>query len=97
MTHLDTDTVVAYLRGDGRVAARLNAALPDVAISTIVLMELLFGARISARQRENLAKVASFISLAPPVDFDENYASVCADIKAHLQGIGKPTAKPTRS
>lgn len=93
MRHLDTNIVVAYLRGDARVATRLNAALPDVAVSTIVLMELLFGARISARSQENLRKITQFVSLSPPIPFDESCASVCADIKAHLQSIGKPTGE----
>ncbi len=93
MIHLDTNIAVAYLRGDPRVAARLAAALPDVGMSAIVLMELLFGARISARRQENLSKIAGLISVVPPLGFDETCASVCADLKAALQNPGKPTGE----
>jgi tRNA(fMet)-specific endonuclease VapC len=93
MTHLDTSTVVAYLRGDGRVAKKLHSVLPDVRISTVVLAELLFGARVSARPDENLRRIMSFAQVSPPIAFDEACAAAYANIKAHLRRIGKPTGE----
>ncbi|GMU21604.1 MAG: hypothetical protein AMXMBFR13_16960 [Phycisphaerae bacterium] len=81
MIHLDTNTVVAYLRGNEQVMARFETVLPDAGISAIVLAELLFGARISARSADNLKQIAAFIRLAPPVPFDQTCASICAESK----------------
>jgi len=43
MRHLDTNIVVAYLTGHGGAATHLKACLPEVAISSLVLAELLYG------------------------------------------------------
>ncbi|HLE28438.1 MAG TPA: PIN domain-containing protein [Anaerolineales bacterium] len=45
MRHLDTSVVIDYLRGNQTLAARLVAYLPEVAISSLVLAELLYGAQ----------------------------------------------------
>ena len=47
MRHLDTNTVIAYLNGNQVVAARLKLYVPDIAASTLVLAELLYGALAS--------------------------------------------------
>lgn len=54
MRHLDTNIVIAHLNGVDKARGKLKAALPDVAISSIVLAELLYGARNSNRVEENL-------------------------------------------
>ena len=61
MWHLDTNIVIAFLNGNQAVATQLKAHLPDVAISSMVLAELLYGARASARAPENLARLRQFL------------------------------------
>jgi len=90
MIHLDTNIVVAYLRGDKRVADRIEAALPDISINAMVLAELIYGAYRSARAVENLDKVNEFVRLVPTVSFDASCAAKYGEIKAHLVTIGKP-------
>ena len=57
MHHLDTNIVIAYLNGNQEVAGQLNSHIPDVAMSSIVFAELLFGARLSAKSERNLQKL----------------------------------------
>ncbi len=54
MRHLDTNIVIAYLNSNQHIADKLKSCLSDVAISTIVLGELLYGAKASQRRTENL-------------------------------------------
>jgi len=93
MWHLDTNIVVAYLRGDRRVAERLAAHLPDVAIDTIVLAELLYGVRLSAREAENMRHLSAFLSLVEVASFDESCAEACAQIRARLHKQGRLTSE----
>jgi predicted nucleic acid-binding protein len=44
--HLDTNIIIAYLNGNREVAEQIKTHLPNVVIS-----ELCFGARISARAK----------------------------------------------
>jgi predicted nucleic acid-binding protein len=53
MIHLDADIVVAWLRGDEQAEAFIESRLPDVALSTVVLAEVLYGVNCSNRPREN--------------------------------------------
>lgn len=62
----DTNAVIALLKGDGRVHARVDA-LPvgDVGLPLLVLGELLFGAHRSSRPGENLAAIAALRAAFP--------------------------------
>jgi len=93
MIQLDTDTVVAFLNGNAWVGARLRQSVPDVRISAIVLAELLYGARASARPEQNLEKVSQFLAIAPPVPFDEACADGYANLRSALRRLGKPTGE----
>lgn len=72
MRHLDTNIVIAFLNGDKSTAAHLKAHLPEVAVSSLVIAELLYGARASVRSSENLEKVNQLLRVMDVVDFDEN-------------------------
>lgn len=63
MVHLDTDIVIAYLNGNRDVAERLRASRPGAGVSTLVVGELLFGAKVSKRAEENRTKVSAFLTL----------------------------------
>jgi tRNA(fMet)-specific endonuclease VapC len=91
MIHLDTNVVIAYLNGDSRIAERLKLALPDVAISAIVLGELLYGARASARAKENVEKVYQLLRAIDAVDFDRDCAEAYSALKVDLRRKGRLT------
>jgi len=93
MWHLDTDIVVAYLRGNRLVAERIKAHLPDLAISTLVLAETLYGARISARARENIAQVEQFLQLVDIAVFDAASAEAYSLLQLALRKKGLPTGE----
>ncbi len=90
MLHLDTNVVVAYLRGNEDIAARLEAHLPDVAISSLVLAELLYGAQSSQRAAENLAHVRRLLQVVQVASFDEKSAESYSELRAALRQKGRP-------
>ena len=88
MLHLDTSTVVAYLRGDAAVSEKLAVHAEELAMSALVLAELLFGASISSRPAENMAHVKSFRSQMALVDFDELAAEKYGELRLSLRRRG---------
>ena len=93
MLHLDTSTVVAHLRGDKQVGKKIQENLDQIAIDSLVLAELLYGAGISARATENLAQVRGFRSLVQLVAFDERAAEGYGELRAKLRREGKQTGE----
>ena len=63
MILLDTNVVVAYLNGDKPVLKRIQADIAKVALSTLVVAELDYGAKASQRAKENLEKLYQFLNL----------------------------------
>lgn len=93
MIHLDSSNVVAHLRGNRRVDERLTAALPDAAISTIVLAGLICGVRVSARPEENHARLREFVELVTIVVFDAACADRYGAIRAAQRLSGRPAGE----
>ena len=59
---LDTNIVIAFLKGEGGVPERVAAAA-SVSLPFVVVAELQFGARSSSRVEENVARVEQFRSV----------------------------------
>lgn len=93
MVHLDTNIVVAYLRGHQGVAARIESALPGVALSAIVLAELLYGVRVSARPDENRARLVEFLQLVDVLDFNRACADAYAVVRYEQRRLGRPSGE----
>ncbi len=93
MRHLDTNIVIAYLNGNRTAAAQLKTHLPDVAISTLVLAELLYGVRASARAPENLKRLRQFLQIVAVADFDPASAEAYSHIRLALRRKGRPTGE----
>jgi len=74
MRHLDTCIVIAYLNGNKAIAEKLKSHLPDIAINSLVLGELLYGARASARSSENPERLKKFVNIVDIADYDEKSA-----------------------
>ncbi len=91
---LDTNVCVDYLnaRFPG-VAARLRSQNPeDLAVNSIVVVELRFGASESSRPEFNHRRVDLLLAEVPCLDFDIPAAAVCGDLRAALQREGRPIA-----
>jgi tRNA(fMet)-specific endonuclease VapC len=91
MHHLDTNIAVAYLNGDQRISKQLKFHVPNVAVSSLVLAELLFGARTSARVAENLSRIHKFLQVIEVVPFDQICAEAYSTLRLQLKQRGQPT------
>jgi tRNA(fMet)-specific endonuclease VapC len=95
MICLDTNVVTVALKDDSslallRVANELRERRP-LAVSTLVLFELYFGAAKSAHPERNARRVAEFASSSIQVlHFDPDDAAEAGDIRAHLKRAGTP-------
>lgn len=89
---LDTNVVIAALNGVEPVAQRL-AATParEVVIPTVVIGELVYGARRSAQPDDNIARARSLWQSFVVVPVDERLAATYGTVRAELAARG--TAK----
>jgi tRNA(fMet)-specific endonuclease VapC len=86
---LDTNAVIALLKGLTAVRARLRLLPPDaVAISSIVSHELFFGAHRSQRKAQNLEQVEAL--RFPVLAFDQEDARQAGELRAALAAAGTP-------
>ncbi len=93
MWHLDTNIVVEYLRGNQSIAEQIAAHLPDIAISSLTLAELLYGAQVSARPNENADKINQLLEIIEVIDFDQTSAEHYSRVRAALKHRGKPAGE----
>ncbi len=93
MRHLDTNIVIAYLRGNAGIADKLMAHLPDIAISSLVLAELYYGARVSTRANENLERLKRLVEIVSVTDFNQSCAEAYGKIRSMLRQKGRPTSE----
>lgn len=86
---LDTNCVIALLKGDAVAWENLEAQSPDeCAISAIVAYELFYGAFKSQRRDENLARIDGL--RFEVIDFDQSDARHAGEIRATLEAAGTP-------
>lgn len=86
---LDTNLCVRVLRDrPAGLRPRFNDAADSLAISTVVLYELLYGAERSARPDHNRREVEHFASRLEVLPFDADAAAHAADIRAALAARG---------
>jgi tRNA(fMet)-specific endonuclease VapC len=95
MIFLDTNAVIAVLNDPASpVRARLDGAIGrggGLALSSVVLFELRYGASKSARPERNMRRVADF--LTGPIEvlhFESEDAEEAGDIRADLERKGTP-------
>jgi tRNA(fMet)-specific endonuclease VapC len=87
---LDTNLCIRVLRDrPATIRPRFNDESEGLAISTIVLTELLHGAAKSARPIENRRAVEDFASRVEVLVFDEGAAQHAADIRNDLERQGQ--------
>jgi tRNA(fMet)-specific endonuclease VapC len=95
MIGLDTNVVIiAINRRIPRLRERLLQAFADgvnIGIPAIVLFEIWYGIRKSARPQQNAANFAAFLGLdMTPWPFEADDAAEAGDIRAALERAGTP-------
>jgi tRNA(fMet)-specific endonuclease VapC len=86
---LDTNTVIALLKGHKPVLSRIRQTVPsDVALSAIVAHELYFGAYRSRDTAKNFALVEDLEFEVLP--FDKDDAAQSGQVRAVLAAAGTP-------
>jgi tRNA(fMet)-specific endonuclease VapC len=93
MTYLlDTNTIVRYLNGRApNVRVRLSAVpLTELAVSTIVVAELRYGAAKSSNPAKALAAQNQLLNLIDTIPFDQAAADAYGQIRATLEQQGRP-------
>jgi len=86
---LDANIVIAYLADDPAVTDALSA-VGEAYLSCVVLGELHFGARKSARAEQNLRRVEDFATGLPILGCDADTARVFGELKNELRLRGRP-------
>jgi len=87
---LDTDTCIhAIKQRSDRLRRRFNERADALAISSITLAELRFGAEKSARAAENHLVVESFAARLDILPFGDRAAAHYGAIRAELERAGK--------
>jgi len=93
MILLDTNVVVAFLNGDKSVLKRIRVEIDKIALSTLVVAELDYGARVSRKSEENLEKLYRLVDIVQVVPFDIECARIFGTIKSRLRSLSKPTGE----
>lgn len=87
---LDTNTLIYFFKGAGRVAENLLKVVPaEVAIPSVALYELEVGAdssKLGSRRRKDLDRFIAAISVLP---FDQRSAKAAAELRLALEHQGK--------
>jgi tRNA(fMet)-specific endonuclease VapC len=88
---LDTDICIYVLRHQyPSLQERLNRHAESLAVSTVVLSELYFGAENSARPDENHRVLESFAARLSVLPFDAPAAWHSGRVRAELKRVGRP-------
>jgi len=86
---LDTNAVIALMKGDQRFIAKLKQHAPtDICMTSITLHELYYGACKSQRRAENLARIEALRLEVLP--FDAQDAISAGEVRASLAAAGTP-------
>jgi tRNA(fMet)-specific endonuclease VapC len=88
---LDTNTLIYFFKGLGRVADRLLATAPSqTAISAVSVYELDVGIAKSTSPAKRRKQLAAFLDAANLVAFGRLEAAAAADVRAAMETRGTP-------
>jgi tRNA(fMet)-specific endonuclease VapC len=94
MVCLDTNVVIAYLKGtSASLVERFQRGVGrgDFVLPVVTLFELRYGIAKSARRQENWNRLAVFLQLPIAVlTFEPADAEEAGEIRAELEHVGKP-------
>lgn len=86
---LDTNIVIALFANDTSVLSALRSAT-EVCVPVVVLGELYYGARKSARSAENALRIADLAAATTIIQCDAETAIAYGETKMSLQALGMP-------
>jgi len=81
----DTNIVIAFFKGEHIISEKVLSQIDQIALSSLVIAELDYGAKASQRSTENLEKLYNFIELMEVVPFDLECAKTFGTIKSRLR------------
>lgn len=88
---LDTNTLIYFFKGQGRVAERLLEHPPgNIVIPTLVLYELRTGIAKSTQPQKRRRQLQDLSEVVQLLDFDDDCAKASAEIRARLEKSGQP-------
>jgi len=88
---LDTNSVVFFFQGIGRIAERLlETRLAEVALPAIVLYELEVGAARSSSPRKRREQLDALVEVVHILSFGAGEARITARIRSELEKAGTP-------
>ena len=91
MFAVDTNTLIYFFKGVGRVAERMLATTPgEVAVPAVVLYEIETGIAKSSHPEKRRAQLEQLIDVVSIVPFDRAAATQAARIRAVLEHAGQP-------
>ena len=82
---LDTNAVIDFLEGDEALVQLVRKGYEELLLSSVVVGELLFGARNSARVDDNLERYRRFIHHCRVTSIDGETAEVYATVQKGLR------------
>ncbi len=86
---LDTNVVIHYFKGQGRVAERLLSTPPnEVVLPSIVVFELLVGMLKSKAPIRRREQVGLFLETVKALPFDRAEEAAAAQVRADLEAQG---------
>lgn len=90
MWALDTNTLIYFFKGEGRVADKLLERAPrDIGIPAIVLFELQVGIAKSSSPEKRTRQLAELTSVVQVLPFHQREARAAAGIRATLEQEGR--------
>lgn len=91
MLALDTNTLIYFFKGAGRVKDRLLATPPrEVAVPSVVVYELELGVWQSTQPSRRRAQLDEFLALTTILPLDGQAAKAAAELRAELERLGTP-------
>jgi tRNA(fMet)-specific endonuclease VapC len=88
---LDTNVCITYMRGkDALLLQRFALHSPaDIAVCSVVVAELRYGAEASANPPKEQAKVDAFVAPYLSLPFDDAAARIFGEVRAALASAGR--------
>lgn len=87
---LDTNLCIATIRNKPEsIRGAFNRHHTQMCISTVTVMELMYGVEVSRQSQRNLASVEGFIARLEVLEYDAPAAAHTAQIRAELTKAGK--------
>jgi tRNA(fMet)-specific endonuclease VapC len=89
---LDTNVCVRYLNGESDLLRRRlqKTNLEDIAVCSVVKMELFYGAMRSNNPDVSWRKQQRFLEVLVSLPFDDIAALIAGRVRAHLVNLGTP-------